>query len=106
MTDGGAEEAEKLPSDFMRVTRTTGGLIFLRLGGSGVMEDGGSKVSSSEEAEKSDDGDCFPRRLLRRVTDFTGSLRGFLGRGLLEEMGGTGVDEDEGLAGGGSMADC
>ena len=70
------------------------------------MEDGGSKVSSSEEAEKSEDGDCFPRRLLRRMTDFTGSLRGFLGWGLLEEMGGAGVDEDKPLAGGGSLADC
>ena len=106
MTDGGAEEAEKLPSDLTRVTRTTGGLIFLRLGGSGVMEEGGSKVSSSEDAEKSDDGDCFPRRLLRRMTDFIGSLRGFLGRGLLEEVGGAGVEEDKPLVEGSSFVDC
>lgn len=106
MADRGAAEVEEPTSDFIRVTRTTGGLIFLRLGGSGVTEGGGSKASSSEEVEgeESDIGDCFPSRRLRRLTDFIGSLRGFLMRGLLEEVGRT--EDDEPLAEGGPLEDC
>ena len=106
MRDGGAEVAEPLPSDFTQVTHTTGWVIFLLLGGSGVREEEGSKVSSSEEVEKSDVGDCFPRRLLRRMTNFVGPFRGFFGWGLLEEVGGAGADEAEPLAEGSSLADC
>ena len=59
------------------------------------MEGGGSKASSSEEAEgeESETGDCFPSRRLRRVTDLGVSLTGFLGRGLLEEGVGTAAAE-------------
>jgi hypothetical protein len=40
------------------------------------------------------------------MTDFIGSLRGFLGRGLLEEVGGAGVEEDKPLVEGSSFIDC
>ena len=89
-------EADNL-SDLTR--EDSGGLIFLRLGGSGVTreERGGSKASSSDEADEgevSEVGDCFTNLLLRLVTDFLvvvddgGSLMGLLRRGLLEEVGG------------------
>lgn len=96
-------ETEEPTSDFTRVTRTRGGLIFLRLGGSGVVEGGGSKASSSEETEgeESDVGDCFPRRRLRLMTDLIGSLRGFLGWGLLGDVGG--ARDDDPLLGGGPL---
>ena len=107
VVDEGVVRTGEPTSDFTRVTRTTGGLIFLRFGGSGVIDEGGSKASSSEETEgeESDVGDCFPSRRLRRSMDLTGSLRGFLGRGLLGDVGVARV-EDELLPGGGPLDDC
>ena len=40
------------------------------------------------------------------AANFVGSFRDFLGRGLLEEVGGTGADEDVLLAEGSSLVDC
>ena len=81
------EEGREAASD-LTPRGAVGELIFLRLGGRGAAEEGGQKASSSEdgeEGEESEVGDCFPRRRLRRVTDFDGgSLRGFRGRGLLD----------------------
>ena len=84
---------------------SVGGVNFLRLGGRGAgvveEEEGGWNASSSEEGEEGEEseeeGDCFTRRLLRRVTDFASeSLAGFLGRGLLGGVGGAREEDEEG----------
>ena len=94
-----AEEEEGRERVSERAPRgAVGRLIFLRFGGRGAgvvvveEEEGGWKASSSdegEEGEESELGDCFTSRLLRRVTVFaSGSFAGFLGHGLVGEVGG------------------